>query len=157
MCFISCCKWAYLSWHHWHCMCLITRSLLTNHSLRLAVYSPWLPWGHIKPEASLENTFWGLGLTAWSHWCTCQKHAATSHTNYWLPCNSSAFLEPNYHAEVLVGPVRSRLNSPETHEHSKMIRLLFFPPLSAFCQKDRLCSAMDWHWLQVLPAEDSHW
>lgn len=50
---------------------------------------PWLPWGHMKPEASLENTFWVLGLTAWSHWCTCQKRAATQELCFHrtkLPC-----------------------------------------------------------------------
>lgn len=81
---ISCCKWAYLSWHHQHYMCLLMGSLLTNHSLTLSVYPPWLPWGRIKTEASLEDTFWGLVLTAWSRWCTCQKHAAFSHVKNWL-------------------------------------------------------------------------
>lgn len=50
---------------------------------------PWLPWGHMKPEASLENTFWVLGLTAWSHRCTCQKRAATEELCFRrtkLPC-----------------------------------------------------------------------
>lgn len=121
-----------------------------------------LPWGPIKPEASSEDTFWGLALAAWSHWCICQKHAATSHVTNWLLCESSekalrVFLEQNYDAEVSVGPVLTSLNSPETHECSIIIRHLISLLLLAFCHKACGYSAMDWLTLWALPAEDSPW
>lgn len=109
-----------------------------------------LPWGPIKSEASLEDTFWGLGLANWSHWCICQKHPATSHVGNWLLSENSAFLELNYDVEASVGPVWSCLNSPVNCECSKITRHLFFLLFPAFCYEACGRSTMEWHRLSQL-------
>lgn len=109
-----------------------------------------LPWGPIKPEASLGDTFWGLGQAVLSHWCICQKHEAIRYVTNWVLCESSAFLELNYDVEVSVGPVQSFLNSPVNCECSEIIRHLFFLLLPAFCHKACGYSAMEWFRLHQL-------
>lgn len=117
-------KWKYLGWFCqqdlfweiilWHCLCNPT--------------SP--PWGPIQPEASLEDTFLGLGLAAWSHWCIFQKHAATSHATNWLLVQELCFLRAELRCRGVSGTCTELPELTWDSWVQQNYQTLLFPPAS---------------------------